>query len=628
MELVTLANVTKDFGHRRVLAGVSLRVNEGQKLGLIGPNGGGKTSILRIITGEEPATGGAITRIRGLRLGYVSQHVEFDDEQTALECVLADHAELERALRAAEARLAAAPAERVDEAATAYAEARDVYERAGGDVLPGRAAAMLDALGLAGRADQRVATLSGGERNILSLTKALLGEPDLLLLDEPDNHLDFAGLGWLEGYLGAFRGAVLIVSHNRYLLDRVVQGVLHLENGRVAEYAGNYSQYRASVLRDKIAQQADYVANQKRLAQLEALVKRFEEFARRTADPAWGKRLRARRSQLARERRQAVEKPIDEASSMRLDVRTEASHADIALQVRGYTKAFGELRLFEDAELDVAAGENVALVGPNGSGKTTLLRDIVEQGAWDHPSIRVGPSMKVGYCAQGQEVLDERRTVFEEILADGTIKRDEAFGVLARFLFTPNDYDKRVGDLSGGERNRLQLAKVLLRRPNFLILDEPTNHLDIPAREAVEEALADFKGTGLIVSHDRYLLDKIVERVVEIRDRRLVAHAGNFTEFWHATQSATRARPARVATRGRARRPRAPRAPARAPEAPPSPLQLRIAEVEDEKLALEREVAAAFSRGDHRAGGRASKQLERTSVQLEALYERWQREEG
>lgn len=631
MELVNIQDVSKDYGHRSVLAGVSFRINSGRKLGLIGANGSGKTSILRLITGDERAKGGVITKMRGLRIGYVPQQVEYGDTETVLNAVLSEHTRAERALREQEERLAKAPVEEIRGAEEAYEAAREAYERVGGDQLPRRAAGMLDSLGLVGRGDQLVGALSGGEKNILSLTQALLAEPDVFLLDEPDNHLDFAGLSWLEGFLAGFKGALLIVSHNRYLLDRVVDGILHLENGRVREYAGSYSTYRATMLREKLAQRADYVADQKRLAQLEALVKRFEAIARRTGDAKWGRRLRARRTQLTREQSQAVEKPTAEASGIRVDVRTKASHADIALQIRGYSKSFGDLRLFEDASLDISGGERVALIGPNGSGKTSLLRDVMEHGAWDHPTIRIGPSLRVGYCAQEQEVLDDRRTVLDALSADGLVTPQSASSVLARFLFSRDDSDKRVGDLSGGERNRLQLAKVLLRKPNFLILDEPTNHLDIPAREAVEEALMDFKGTILLVSHDRYLLDRIADRVIEVRDAELVSYPGTFSEFWRARQALLSREAVRVTTRRRARerrtpRPRVPNA--RAPAAPPSELQAKIAEAEEEKLALERRVAEAFTAGDHREGSRAAKQLERHASQLEDLYRRWVAEES
>ena len=630
MKLINLQRVSKDYGHRRVLSDVSLGVTTGQKLGLVGANGSGKTSILRLITGEELPTDGVVTKTRGLRIGYVAQQVAFAESQTVLDCVLAEHAKAEGSLHERAERLSRASPEELPAELQAYDSARAAFERAGGDALPQRALAVLDSLGLAGRGDQLVGTLSGGEKNVLSLTQALLASPELLLLDEPDNHLDFAGLAWLERFLAGFPGAVLIVSHNRYLLDRVVGGILHLEDGAVRQYTGNYSTYRATLLREKLAQRADYVADQKRLAQLEALVKRFEEFARRTADPKWGKRLRARRSQLARERRQAVEKPTDEASGMLVDVKTVASRADIALQVQDYSRSFGELELFDRAELEISCGESVGLLGPNGSGKTTLLKDVVEHGAWDHPTIRVGPSLKVGYCGQEQEVLDDRRSVLEELLADGLISRQAAFSLLARFLFQPEEFDQRVGALSGGERNRLQLAKVLLHRPNFLILDEPTNHLDIPGREAVEDVLLDFEGTILLVSHDRYLLDKIVRRVVEVQDKRLVSFAGSFSEYWHERQAAHAQRPARVSTRrrGRESRPARPAASGTGPAAPaPSETQSKIAEAEQEKLGLERRVAEAFTNGDHREGNRLARRLERHTALLERMYDRWAEEE-
>jgi ATP-binding cassette subfamily F protein 3 len=479
------------------------------------------------------------------------------------------------------------------------------------------------------------------------LAKALLAEPELLALDEPGNHLDFAGLAWLEDFLAKFAGAVLIVSHNRYLLDRVAQTIFVVEGGAVSEHAGNYSDYRATQLRDKLSQQADYVANQKRLAQLEELVKRFREYAKRTADPAWGKRLRARVSQLEREKADAVEKPAAEASKLRMRLDAEGSRADVALQVRGYRKAFGERVLFEDAALDVACGERVALVGPNGSGKTTLLRDVIAHGDWGDAHIRIGPSLTVGYCAQAQETLDDARTLIDElVLSQDGVSRDRAFTLLLQFLFTRDDMDKRVGMLSGGERNRLQLAKLTLQQPDFLILDEPTNHLDIPACEVIEDVLTAFKGTVLLVSHDRYLLDKIADRVIEVRDRGFVTFEGNFSEFWLSRQAEERRAHARIATRARDReaQPGAAGIPVSAARAKAgrdsqpgvavlrnslpgaavpreaAALQRRIEEAEAERLALERRVSDAFTRGDHRAGAQASKKLERHRTRLDDLY--------
>ena len=626
MQIASLQDVNTHYGTHPVLMGVSFKISSGQKLGLIGANGSGKTTILRVLLGQEPPTAGSAVVSPGVKVGYVPQHTEPDEDATVTDWLLAEQRDLLADLQREEARLARSTGAKTNRVMRSYQRARDSYDRVDGDTWPQRAQAMLTAFGLEGRNDQRVGSLSGGEKNVLSMAQALLAEPEILLLDEPGNHLDYLGIAWLEDFLTRFKGAVLMVSHNRYLLDRVVSGILSLENGRVRYYDGGYSTYRATRLREAMAQRSDYIANQKRLAQLEALVKRFEQIARAHSDPAWGKRLRARRSQLAREKKQAVEKPVLDESAIDADFTTEATRANIALQVRGYQKRFGELSLFEEADLDVSSGERVALVGPNGSGKTTLLRDVIANGAWENQVIRVGPSMKVGYAAQEQEVLGRDRTILEEIRASAPMSSNDAFALLRKFLFTWDDLDKRVRELSGGERNRLQLARLMSMKPNFLILDEPTNHLDIPTREAVEEALDEYQGTILVVSHDRYFLDKVVNRVVEVQDRALVSHDGNFTDFWRARQQATPRVTGRVASRGRTRvRARAERAGRRAAVAS---LEKRIDEAEEQRLSLEQQVTEAFSGRDHRQGRRANRQLDRVRSLLEDLYQQWVTESG
>ena len=367
-----------------------------------------------------------------MRIGYVPQYVEVTPGQTVLQTVMAEYEGASAGLQSAQQALAEASPGELDAATAAYDAAHAAYERAGGDVFPARAQGMLDALGLGDRRDQPVEQLSGGEKNVLSLTQALLAEPELLVLDEPGNHLDFDGLAWLERFLNQFRGAILVVSHNRYLLDRVVGRIFRLNDGRIESYAGNYSAYRQDSLRQKLAQRADYVANQKRLAQLDALVKRFAEIARANSDPAWGKRLRARRKQLERERADAVERPEAEDSPLSMRLTSAGSKADVALQVRGYDKAFGERVLFEGADMDVACGDRVALIGPNGSGKTTLLREIIDRGAWDDRTLRIGPSLQVGYCAQNQEILDDHRTVEDQVLREPGMTRQRAYDVLGQ----------------------------------------------------------------------------------------------------------------------------------------------------------------------------------------------------
>jgi len=620
MLLAGFQNVTKRYGAQVVLQDVSFQISSGQKVGLIGPNGSGKTTLLRILTGKEPPSEGNAVADRGTRIGYVPQHVEYDDDLNVMDCLLGEHRRLTADLREQEERLAAASEDELPRAMRAYQRARDAYDRIDGHRYPQRAEAMLDALGLAGRAEQRVGSLSGGEKNVLAMTEALLSEPDLLLLDEPANHLDYVGVAWLEDFLSRFKGAVLMVSHNRYLLDRVVGSILHLEGGRLQRYEGNYSTYRANRLRQLVAQQEDYVANQKRLTQLEALVQRFAEIARGSTDPKWGKRLRARRKQLEREKAQAVDRPTLGPSGIQPDFSTQATQADIALQLRGYSKAFGEMTLFDNVDLRISCGERVALVGPNGCGKTSLLRDIMEFGAWDHPTIRIGPSLTVGYCAQQQEVLDGNRTLMDEILAGGGLSRRDAHGLLARFLFGQDDLQKRVGNLSGGERNRLQLARLMVHRPNFLILDEPTNHLDILAREAIEDALTDFEGTILVVSHDRYFLDKIVERVVEVRDRGLHSYPGGFTDFWHARKRSMPRASGRVSSR---RKQRERHRSAGSGAVSTAILERQIEETERQKVAIEKRIESAFAHRNRNDARRASRQLKQLEERLDKLYDQW-----
>lgn len=623
MLLASLQNITKRYSIDTILEDLSFQISTGQKLGLIGPNGSGKTTILRILIGQEVPDEGNVLLAKDAKIGYIPQYVEYNENDTILDCILSGYRQVAEAFHESEKRLAQASEKELGKAFREYEKARNEYESIDGDSYPQQAQAMLDALGLGGREEQRIGSLSGGEKNILALAYALLKSPDLLILDEPANHLDYLGVAWLEDFLIRFQGAVLMVSHNRYLLDRVVNGILHLENGKVKYYDGGYSDYRATRLRELLAQQSDYIANQKRLAQLEARVKQFELIARTNSDPAWGKRLRAIRSQFEREKSQAVEKPELGELSIKADFTTEATRANIALQIRGYSKSYDEMKLIEYADMDIRCGERVALVGPNGCGKTSLLRDVVDQGSWHNPVIRIGPSLEIGYCPQEQEILQADRTILEEIRATTPMSSEEGFRILTRFLFGWDDLQKRVKDLSGGEKNRLQLARLTALKPNFLILDEPTNHLDIQACEAVEEALADYEGTILVVSHDRYFLDKIVSRIVEVRDGKLISFPGNFTEFWYARNKSMEHIVGRITTR---RKQREKSAPKKSSSKIIADLERLIAKAEEEKLVLEQRIEDALNHRDHREGRRASRQLEQLKAQIDDLYEKWMEE--
>ena len=621
MLVASFNNVSAHYGSQIVLDGVSFQIDENDKLGLIGRNGSGKTTLLEVLTGSEEPTSGAVVVPQSTTVGYVPQYVDADESVTVRDFLLEDYNRVVEELRRAERGLESVGQVDTGRALDAYQNALDAHDRMDGERFVDEAGSMLASMGLEGKKAQRVGSLSGGEQNVLSLTRALLAKPDLLLLDEPGNHLDFHGMAWLEDFLLRFTGAVLVVSHNRYLLDRVASGILELEHGRITHYDGHYSAYRAQRLRDLLSQQSDYIANQKRLARLEALVHRFEQIARANSDPAWGRRLRARRSQLERERRQAVDKPEMDTSAIRTHFESAPTRANIAIHVRDYTRGYGEDILFDKAEMEVNGGETVALVGANGSGKSTLLRDIVERGEWDSEDIRVGPSMKIGYSAQQQETLDDDQMVVQQVREAAPMSNQAAFGLLSALLFDHEDMDKTVGDLSGGERNRLQIARLMAMKPNLLILDEPTNHMDIPSQEAVEEALEEFQGTLLIVSHDRYFLDKLAQRVVEIRDRKLVSHPGGFSEFWRATRPTDGGVVGRVSRRRRrSASDRVRRAHNRQEQAD---LERRIQEAEARKLSLEDEMTQAFANRQMRQGRRAQRQLERLTAELQDMYDRW-----
>ncbi|MBB6480724.1 ribosomal protection-like ABC-F family protein [Spirochaeta isovalerica] len=618
--MINIINLSKYYGTETVFDNISLKINPNEKTGLVGPNGCGKTTLIKMITGGEEPSRGNIIVDKNVRIGYVPQYIEFDEALSVREVMMLPYQSLSTELRELEDRMSSAEETNLEKILNRYQQVRDEYDAIEGDTADLRAEKILDSLGLEGRLEQPVETLSGGEKNVLAMAKALLLKPDLLILDEPGNHLDYKGLAWLEQFLSDYREAVLIVSHNRYLLDRVCERIIAVEGNKTNDFAGNYSYYRMNRLKSLVNQQSDYVANQKKLKRIEALVKKFQQIATATCDPAWGQRLRAMKSRYSQEEKNAVDRPEVFEQKIKMDFQADKTKADIALQINGYSKAFGELKLFNDASAEIHCGEKVALIGPNGCGKTTLIRDIVKEGNWDSDILRVGPSLTIGYCSQHQEIFNPEETIEDEIRGLGQLSRSDAFKIVAPFNFTWEDMEKKTGSLSGGEKNRLQMARLIYLKTNFLILDEPTNHLDILSSEAVEEALADFEGTLLVVSHDRYFLEKTVDRIIEVRDGKLVSFDGSFSRWWASANPVRPKSSGRISTRGSDRREDRKNSSDKGAEEELKVLESRIETMETEKSELESSINDAFTKGDHKKGRELSVKLEKLSRQLDELW--------
>lgn len=638
MKYLEAIKITKYYGAKAILSDISFSINSGEKIGLIGRNGSGKSTLLKILCGEDPSFDGNLILAGHLKRASVPQSPVFAPGVSVLDAVLEPFSSIIRALREAEERLSeideegqnapeSSPSDNSAKKAArfeVYEHARELYDNAEGDLLEGRAREYLSALGLGGREDQEASTLSGGEKSILCLARALLRQPEVLFLDEPDNHIDMEGLVWLEKFLEGFPGSILLVSHNRYLLDRVCTHILDLEGGRIVKYSGNYSLYREELLRSLIARQADYQANKKRLERQEELVKRFQEIASRIPSPAWGARLKAQKTRLRMEKERAVEKPVLDQKTISIRFRDSSSRADIALDVKGYSREIEGKVLFNYSSLKISHCEKAVIIGPNGCGKTTFIRDVVQTGSWDNPVIRVGPSLKIGYLSQQDEGLPTSVTIEDLVRNRFPVSKDEALGILAPFLFRYQDLEKRVETLSGGERNKLKLALICAEKPDLLILDEPTNHLDIASREAMEEALENFNGTLVVVSHDRYFMDRFAERIIAVEEGKFASYSCSFTEYWYLYKNQDPRSSGKTERREAERKSFAGRGKNQASKEQLRVLEERIAEAEKDKVSLERRISWAFSENRTGEGRTLSSKLASLNRRIEEMYGKWE----
>jgi len=600
MGLLNFHEVSKYYRQRQILNEVSFSVERGERLALIGPNGGGKTTLVRIAMGIETADHGRASIARSVKAGFLTQDLStLADDATALH--YGEITRLEAKMRALEHQMAH-PDGDVSALMVEYTRVSGLYEARDGYNVERRLKEILSGLGLRKEAfDTPLNLLSSGERMRAALARILLGEPDLLVLDEPTNHLDISALQWLEDYLMNFSGGVMVISHDRYFLDRVSTRIVELSGGTVLVHHGNYTSFL-----NQRAIRTEYLQDEKE--RLDREIRLESELARRLRATAHITQAQSREKRIGRlaEERQALNQAqrqghLDKISAPGLNLRQDTHQSAEIAEARHARKQYGERVLFRNVNFLIRGGEHVAIVGPNGCGKTTLLRILLNQEALSEGTMRVGLWVKVGLLDQNAEFPDERRTMLEEVFAVREMEDGEIRRLLARVGFYGDEVVKRIGVLSGGERVRLKLALLLVTEPQCLILDEPTNHLDLPAREAVERAVAEFKGTVIAVSHDRYFLNRCVTRIQAFEGEAIRSYNGN----WDAYQAALAARnaPTPIATV--------------AGKAGSTPtLEEQIHSLESRKRAME-------LNGALNASAKNQREYKRLTERIEGLYARW-----
>ena len=538
--ILSCHNIKKAFGEEVFVKHGSFHIEEHEKAALVGLNGAGKSTILKMIVGELPLDDGSVTLAKGKTLGYLSQHQEVTTGHTIYEEVKtakADVIEMERQIRSIEEELSSLSGQELEDRLTTYHRLTDTFERENGYAYESEITGVLKGLGFEeSEFGKPVDTLSGGQKTRVALGKLLLTRPDVLLLDEPTNHLDLNSIAWLETYLLNYPGAVLIVSHDRYFLDRVVTKVIEIELGNIMMFPGNYTAFaqKKQMIRD--ARLKEYLNQQQEIKHQEAVIEKLRSFNREKSI----KRAESREKML--NKMTLVEKPAEIHSEIHLTLEPSCVSGNDVLSVENLSKSFPPQTLFSNISFEIKRGEHVAIIGDNGTGKTTLLKILNQVLPADSGTFTLGTNVKIGYYDQEHHVLHMDKTIFEEISDDyPSLTNTQIRNMLAAFLFTGDDVFKLIGDLSGGERGRVSLAKLMLSEANFLILDEPTNHLDIASKEILEKALNDYTGTVLYVSHDRYFINQTASRILDLVNQTFVNYIGNYDYYLEKKEELTAA---------------------------------------------------------------------------------------
>ena len=530
MILISVQDIEKSFGAHQVLRGVSFSLQKGEKMGLVGVNGCGKTTLMRIITGEMEADGGQIHKNKDLRIGYLAQVDDIaltDTVWGALLRVFEPVIAMEKRLHELEKQM-----EQDNDPDTAlrltetYQRLLEKFNEAEGYAYEGEMLGVLNGLGLKPEMHQRqVSTLSGGERTRLSLARLLLRKPDIILMDEPTNHLDLEAIEWLQDYLKEYKGSLLLISHDRYFMDQVCTTMGELLGGRMIKFSGNYTEYMCKRTADFENRMKAYNLQQKEIQREQAIIERYRSFNRE-------KSIKAAESRQRRlDKVERLEKPMEE-QHVRFSFDVRRRSGEEALEVKGLAKTFEGEKVFENISFKLRTGDRVALIGPNGVGKSTLFKILTHHLTPDKGSVRFGANIDVGYYDQHQQELNPSNTVLDEVWNSfPAMEQSKIRGALGLFLFSEDDVFDTIGSLSGGERGRVALTKLMLRKDNLLLLDEPTNHLDMDSREVLEDALQDFPGTILAISHDRYFINRFADRVMVMSDNGVTEYLGNFDDY-------------------------------------------------------------------------------------------------
>ena len=528
--ILSCQNISKSFSDNTVLKGVSFNIEKNDKCAIVGINGAGKSTLLKIILGIEEPDEGMVSLSRDIRLGYLSQNQDTELNSTIYEAMKEAKSyliDMEKRIRELEIEMQHLTGSELNSALETYNRLSTTYDRENGYAYESEIAGVISGLGFSKEEyDRSISTLSGGQKMRVALGRLLLSHPDIIILDEPTNHLDMASTVWLEGFLSSYPGAVIVVSHDRYFIDKVSNKIIEIDQAKSEIYNGTYSYYSEEKSKRRKALMNAYLKQQAEIQHEEAVITKLKQFNREKSI----KRAESREKKLDKIDR--LDKPTEVNSEMRLTLTPVCESGEDVLLVEKLSKAYDDNVLFTDINIDIKRGEHVALIGANGTGKTTILKMINRLVRKDSGSISLGSKVRIGYFDQEHHDLDTSKTIFEE-MSDSfpDMNNTRIRNTLAAFLFTGEDVFKKIADLSGGERGRLSLAKLMLSPANFLVLDEPTNHLDIPSKEILEDAIKSYSGTVFYVNHDRYFINKTATRILELRDHVLTNYKGNYSYY-------------------------------------------------------------------------------------------------